>query len=48
MGFTAEYHVGVGLLSMRERAVEVGGACIVEPAEGAGTRVLVQFPLPKE
>ena len=48
VGFPAEYHAGVGLLSMRERAAEVGGACVVEPAEGAGTRVLVQFPLPKE
>jgi signal transduction histidine kinase len=36
---------GVGLLSMRERAVELGGTCVVEPARGGGTRVLASLPL---
>jgi signal transduction histidine kinase len=48
MGLPAEPHAGVGLLSMRERAAEVGGSCDVGPAPGQGTRVLVKLPLPKE
>jgi signal transduction histidine kinase len=36
---------GVGLLSMRERAAELGGTCVVEPAPGQGTRVLAHLPL---
>ena len=37
--------VGVGLLSMRERAAELGGECAVDPATGGGTRVRVWLPL---
>jgi len=48
MGLPTEQHAGVGLLSMRERAAEVGGTCDVGPAPGQGTRVLVDLPLPKE
>jgi two-component system NarL family sensor kinase len=36
---------GVGLLSMRERALELGGTCLIEPAPGGGTRVLATLPL---
>jgi two-component system, NarL family, sensor kinase len=36
---------GVGLLSMRERAVELGGTCRVGPAPGGGTRVVASLPL---
>lgn len=36
---------GIGLTSMRERATELGGACMVEPAAGGGTRLLVRLPL---
>jgi signal transduction histidine kinase len=36
---------GLGLLSMRERAAELGGACLVEPVVGGGTRVLASLPL---
>jgi glucose-6-phosphate-specific signal transduction histidine kinase len=36
---------GVGLESMRERAEELGGAIVVEAADGGGTRVVAQLPL---
>lgn len=38
---------GLGLLSMRERAVELGGACVIEQASGGGVRVLASLPLSK-
>ena len=31
VGLPEEQHAGVGLLSMRERATEVGGSCEIEP-----------------
>ncbi|MDX1663646.1 MAG: histidine kinase [Candidatus Promineifilaceae bacterium] len=43
-----EKRAGVGLLSMRERALELGGTCIVEPAAGGGTRIRASLPLPRE
>jgi signal transduction histidine kinase len=39
---------GVGLLSMRERAEELGGVCVIEPARPNGTRVLARLPLGEE
>jgi len=48
VGLPEEQHAGVGLLSMRERATEVGGSCEIEPIPGHGTRVLARLPLPKE
>jgi signal transduction histidine kinase len=36
---------GVGLVSMRERAVEIGGTLVVESAHGRGTQVRAQLPL---
>jgi signal transduction histidine kinase len=36
----------VGLVSMRQRAAWLGGQCTVESRSGAGTRVLVEVPLP--
>jgi two-component system NarL family sensor kinase len=36
---------GLGLNSMRERAEELGGACLVEPVTEGGTRVLAFLPL---
>jgi signal transduction histidine kinase len=48
VGFPAESCAGVGLLSMRERATESGGSCLVESAPGRGTRILVHLPLAKE
>jgi len=35
---------GVGLLSMRERAEELGGDCVIGPAPGGGTRVSARLP----
>jgi len=36
---------GLGLLSMRERAEELGGTYLIEPVLGGGTRVLTSLPL---
>jgi signal transduction histidine kinase len=48
VGIPAERGAGVGLSSMRERASELGGSCVVEPAPKGGTQALVRLPLPKE
>jgi signal transduction histidine kinase len=48
VGIPAERKAGVGLSSMRERASELGGSCVVESVPGGGTRVVVRLPLPKE
>ncbi|HEY6408141.1 MAG TPA: ATP-binding protein, partial [Ktedonobacteraceae bacterium] len=47
-GLPAERHTGVGLIAMRERAVELGGTCVIEAVQPKGTRVLAHLPLPKE
>src|SRR5439155_760166 len=44
VGFQLESGAGVGLLSMRERAAEAGGSCVVESTPGLGTRILVHLP----
>ena len=53
IGFDPEQHaarrkekVGLGLLSMRERAAYVGGALTVKSAPGAGTKIEVLIPWP--
>ena len=38
--------VGLGILSMRERASELGGTCVVEQVSTGGTRVYAQLPCP--
>jgi signal transduction histidine kinase len=48
IGLSPERRAGVGLAAMRERAVELGGMCIVETLPTGGTRVLAQLPLQKE
>ncbi len=48
VGIPAGRAAGVGLYSMRERAAELGGSCVVESISGGGTRVMVRLPLPKE
>jgi signal transduction histidine kinase len=37
---------GVGTVSMRERATELGGSCEIDTVPGGGTRVLARLPLP--
>ena len=37
---------GVGQLSMRERAEEIGGSLCVEAAPGRGTTVRMRLPVP--
>ncbi len=47
-GLPNDYHAGVGLTSMRERALELGGECRIEPGPTHGIRVVARLPLPKE
>ena len=35
---------GIGLSSMRERAEELGGSCVIEPIPSGGTRVRARLP----
>ena len=39
------FHTGVGIASMRERAEELGGTCVIERARPSGTTVLARLPL---
>lgn len=47
-GLPTDAAAGVGLLSMRERAAELGGECAVTSGMGGGTTVRVWLPLPGE
>lgn len=40
-----DYTGGVGVSSMKERAVEVGGTLVIQPYPGGGTQVVAQFPI---
>lgn len=44
-GFPANVRTGVGLTSMRERALELGGACVVAQRAEGGTYVRASLPL---
>ncbi len=44
-GLPAGFRAGVGIASMRERATELGGTCVIEPGERSGTRVRAVLPL---
>jgi signal transduction histidine kinase len=46
-GLPEKRRAGVGLASMRERAQELGGTCLVEPRSEGGTRILARLPLPQ-
>ncbi|MEV4223757.1 sensor histidine kinase [Nonomuraea sp. NPDC049725] len=45
-GLPESHRPGVGLSSMRERAAELGGICVITGEPGGGTRVEVMLPLP--
>jgi two-component system, NarL family, sensor kinase len=44
-GSGLDWQPGFGLISMRERAAELGGSCQAGPAPGAGGRVTATLPL---
>lgn len=45
-GMSETFEAGVGLASMRERALELGGTCKVTSEPGKGTRIQAVLPLP--
>jgi signal transduction histidine kinase len=45
LGLPKEVQPGVGLNSMRERAAELGGICLIKTLPQEGTRVLARLPL---
>lgn len=48
IGLPQDHQPGVGLLSMRERAAELSGSCVIEKIKESGTRVCARLPLAKE
>jgi signal transduction histidine kinase len=44
-GLAEGYQAGVGMTSMRERAEELGGVCVISPAPEGGVRVSASLPL---
>ena len=44
VGLGPDHQTGVGLVAMRERAIELGGVFSVTSAEPHGTRVHAAFP----
>lgn len=47
VGLPPDLRSGVGLQSMRERATEVGGECVIESGAQRGVRVSLSLPLEK-
>jgi len=47
-GLSAESRAGVGFTSIRERAAELGGECVIENIPTGGTRVCARLPIGKE
>lgn len=45
VGLPEQVRAGIGLVSMRERAEEIGGTWTIEPAAGGGTQVTTQLPV---
>lgn len=45
IGLGDHHRLGVGLTSMRERAEELGGTCVIERRREDGTRVCARLPL---
>ncbi|HEY6406517.1 MAG TPA: histidine kinase, partial [Ktedonobacteraceae bacterium] len=48
IGLPEGQRLGVGLLSMRERAMELGGTCEVRRLPAGGAQVIARLPLPQE
>jgi signal transduction histidine kinase len=46
-GLPASYNHGIGMVSMRERADELGGTCKIESVPGRGVTITVWLPLPE-
>jgi signal transduction histidine kinase len=44
-GIAPEHHIGVGLLAMQERAVELGGSSTITSGPSGGTMIQVSLPL---
>ncbi|HEU5227299.1 MAG TPA: GAF domain-containing sensor histidine kinase [Ktedonobacteraceae bacterium] len=44
-GIAPEHHIGVGWLSMQERAVELGGRCTITDVSCGGTTIQISLPL---
>lgn len=44
-GLSPDHAIGIGLHSMRERAEELGGGCLISQREEGGTQVVAQLPL---
>jgi signal transduction histidine kinase len=44
-GIALGHHIGVGLLAMQERAVELGGSCTITRGPSGGTTIQVSLPL---
>ena len=47
-GIGEDREPGVGLSSMRERAEELGGSCVVESPISGGTRVSARLPYARD
>ena len=45
LGLPLHHHTGVGLVSMHERAAELGGTFAIEPLTTGGTHIRVRLPL---
>lgn len=48
VGLPPDHRAGVGFVSMRERAEELGGTCAITSAPGEGVRIVATLPLAKE
>jgi signal transduction histidine kinase len=47
-GLPPDFHAGVGISAMRERAAELGGSCTLENPAAGGTQVSARLPFFKE